>query len=174
MAFKDSIQAATGAAMATPRRRVAVRVAGGLVAAVAVFGLAGYFGGPPLIKYLVEKNATDALGRKVTLGSAQFRPFELAATLNDLTIFEPDGKTPMLTLGEVEANTSAASIWHLAPVVDFLHVDRLSVHVVRNADGRMSFADIQERVAAQPPKPADSKPARFSVSNIAVSNSSFV
>ncbi|MFJ5382935.1 DUF748 domain-containing protein, partial [Cupriavidus sp. CER94] len=174
MAFKDSIQAATGAAMATPRRRVAVRVAGGVVAALAVFGLAGYVGGPPLIKYLVEKNATEALGRKVTLGGAQVRPFELGATLNDLTIFEPDGKTPMLTLGEVEANTAAASIWHLAPVVDFLHVDRLSVHVVRNADGRMSFADIQERFAAQPPKPADSKPARFSVSNIAVSNSSFV
>lgn len=174
MAFKDSIQAARGAALATPRRRVAVRVAGGVVAALAVFGLAGYFGGPPLIKYLVEKNATEALGRKVTLGGAHVRPFELAATLNDLTIFEPDGKTPMLTLGEVEANTSAASIWHLAPVVDFLHVDRLSVHVVRDANGRMNFADIQDRFAAQPPKPADSKPARFSVSNIAVTNSSFV
>lgn len=174
MAFKDSIQAATGAAMATPRRRVAVRVVGGVLAALAVFGLAGYFGGPPLIKYLVEKNATEALGRKVTLGAAHVRPFELAATLNDLTIFEPDGKTPMLTLGEVEANTSAASVWHLAPVVDFLHVDRLDVHVARNTDGRMSFADIQERFAAQPPKPAGSKPARFSVSNIAVSNSSFV
>lgn len=174
MAFKDSIQAATGAAMATPRRRVALRVAGGAVAALALFGLAGYFGGPPLIKYLVEKNATEALGRKVTLGAAQVRPFELAATLNDLTIFEPDGKTPMVTLGQIEANTSAASVWHLAPVVDFLHIDRLAVHVVRNAQGRMNFADVQERFAAQPPKPADSKPARFSVSNIAVSNTSFV
>jgi hypothetical protein len=174
MAFKDSIQAATGAALATPRRRAAVRIAGGVVAALAVFGLAGYFGGPPLIKYLVEKNATEALGRKVTLGGAHVRPFELAATLNDLTIFEPDGKTPMLTLGEVEANTSAASIWHLAPVIDFLHVDRLNVHVMRNAEGRMSFADIQDRFAAQPPKPADSKPAKFSVSNIAVTNSNFV
>lgn len=174
MAFKDSIQAATGAAVATPRRRVALRVAGGLVAAVAIFGLAGYFGGPPLIKYLVEKNATEALGRKVTLGAAHVRPFELAATATDLTIFEADGKTPMVTLGEIEANTSAASIWHLAPVVDFLHIDRLAVHVVRDAAGRMNFADIQERFAAQPPKPADSKPARFSVSNIAVTNSSFV
>ncbi len=174
MAFKDSIQAATGAAMATPRRRVALRVAGGAVAALAIFGLAGYFGGPPLIKYLVEKNATEALGRKVTLGAAHVRPFELAATLNDLTIFEPDGKTPMVTLGQIEANTSAASVWHLAPVVDFLHIDRLAVRVTRNAHGRMNFADVQERFAAQPPKPADSKPARFSVSNIAVSNSSFV
>lgn len=174
MAFKDSIQAARGAAVATPRRRVALRVAGGVVAALAVFGLVGYFGGPPLIKYLVEKNATEALGRKVTLGGAHVRPFELAATVNDLTIFEADGKTPMVTLGQLEANTSAASIWHLAPVVDFLHVDRLNVHVVRNADGRMNFADIQDRFAAQPPKPADSKPARFSVSNIAVTNSGFV
>jgi len=174
MAFKDSIQAATGAAMATPRRRVAVRVAGGVAAALAVFGLAGYFGGPPLIKYLVEKNATEALGRKVTLGGAHVRPFNLAATINDLTIFEPDGKTPMVTLGEVEATTSAASVWHLAPVVDFLHVDRLSVHVMRDADGRMKFADIQDRFAALPPKPATAKPARFSVSNIAVTNSSLV
>ncbi|WP_137924554.1 DUF748 domain-containing protein [Cupriavidus sp. 2SB] len=174
MAFKDSIQAASGAAMATPRRRVAVRVVGGVAAALALFGLAGYFGGPPLIKYLVEKQATEALGRKVTLGGAHVQPFKLAATLNDLTIFEPDGKTPMLTLGQVEADTSAASIWHLAPVVNTLHVDRLSVHVVRDANGRMSFADIQDRFAAQPPKPADSKPAKFSVSNIAVTNTSFL
>jgi hypothetical protein len=168
MEIKDSIQFAT----ATPRRRLAVRVAGGVVAALAVFGLAGYFGGPPLIKSLIEKNATEALGRKVTLGRAHVRPFELAATLNDLTIYERDGKTPAVTLGELEANTSLASVWHLAPVVDSLHVDRLAVHVVREGDGRMSFADIQDKLAAQPPKPPDAKPARFSVNNIAVTGSS--
>ncbi len=170
MDFKNSIQIAT----ATPRRRLAVRIAGGVAAALAVFGLAGYFGGPPLIKSLVEKQATEALGRKVTLGAAQVRPFALAATLSDLKIYEPDGNTPMLTLGEVEANTSIASLWHLAPVVDSLHVDRLVVHVVRNANGRMSFADIVDKFAALPPKPADTKPARFSVNNIAVTDSRFV
>jgi uncharacterized protein involved in outer membrane biogenesis len=144
-----------------------------VVAALAVFGLAGYFGGPPLIKYLVEKNATEALGRKVTLGEAHVRPFSLSATINDLTIFEPDGKTPMVTLGEAEANTSAASVWHLAPVVDSLHVDALSVHVVRDANGRMNFADAGtlRRAAAEAGR---RKPARFSVSNIAVTNTSFV
>ncbi|MCO4860855.1 DUF748 domain-containing protein [Cupriavidus sp. WGlv3] len=171
MAFKQSIQLAATVA-ATPRGRLAVRIAGGVAAALAVFGLAGYFGGPPLIKYLVEKNATEALGRKVTLGQAHVRPFELAATLTDLTIYERDGKTPALTLGEAQANTSLASVWHLAPVVDNLHVDRLAVHVVRGADGRMSFADVQEKFAALPPKPADARPARFSVNNIAVTGSS--
>ncbi|WP_316156632.1 DUF748 domain-containing protein [Cupriavidus sp. BIC8F] len=169
MAFKQSIQAVA----ATPRGRLATRVAGGVVAALAVFGLAGYFGGPPLLKYLIEKNATEALGRKVTLGKAHVRPFELAATLTDLTIYERDGKTPALTLGEAEANTSLASVWHLAPVVDNLHVDRLAVHVLRGADGRMSFADVQDKFAALPPKPADAKPARFSVNNIAVTGTSF-
>ncbi len=168
MAFKDSIQLAT----AMPRRRLALRVAGGVVAALAVFGLAGYFGGPPLIKSLIEKNATEALGRKVTLGAAHVRPFELAATLSDLTIYEQDGKTPAVTLGELEANSSLASVWHLAPVVDSLHVDRLAVHAVRAADGRMSFADVQDKLAARPPKPPDAKPARFSVNNIAVTGSS--
>ncbi|MCO4888194.1 DUF748 domain-containing protein [Cupriavidus sp. WGtm5] len=171
MAFKQSIQAAATVA-ATPRGRVAVRIAVGVAAALAVFGLAGYFGGPPLIKYLVEKNATEALGRKVTLGQAHVRPFELAATLTDLTIYERDGQTPALTLGEARANTSLASVWHLAPVVDNLHVDRLAVHVVRGADGRMSFVDVQEKFAALPPKPADARPARFSVNNIAVTGSS--
>ncbi|SPA32461.1 conserved hypothetical protein, DUF748 [Cupriavidus taiwanensis] len=171
MAFKQSIQVAATVA-ATPRGRLAVRIAGGVAAALAVFGLAGYFGGPPLIKYLVERNATEALGRKVTLGQAHVRPFELAATLTDLTIYERDGKTPALTLGEAQANTSLASVWHLAPVVDNLHVDRLAVHVVRGADGRMSFADVQEKFAALPPKPADARPARFSVNNIAVTGSS--
>jgi len=169
MAFKQSIQAVA----ATPRGRLATRVAGGVVAALAVLGLAGYFGGPPLLKYLIEKNATEALGRKVTLGKAHVRPFELAATLTDLTIYERDGKTPALTLGEAEANTSLASVWHLAPVVDNLHVDRLAVHVLRGADGRMSFADVQDKLAALPPKPPDAKPARFSVNNIAVTGTSF-
>lgn len=168
MEIKNSIQFAT----ATPRRKLAMRVAGGVVAALAVFGLAGYFGGPPLIKSLIEKNATEALGRKVTLGKAHVRPFELAATLNDLTIYERDGKTPAVTLGELEANTSLASVWHLAPVVDSLHIDRLAAHVMREADGRMSFADIQDKLAAQPPKPPDAKPARFSVNNIALTGSS--
>ena len=178
MSFKDSIGAAARMAgeraQATPRRRLALRVLGGIVIAVALFGLAGYFGGPPLVRYLVEKQATEVLGRKVTLGAAQVRPFELAATLNDLTIFEPDGTTPMLTLGEVDADASMASLWHLAPVVHSLHVDKLSVRVVRDAQGRMNFADVEERFAAAPPKPADSKPARFSISNIAVTNSTFV
>ncbi|WP_211958287.1 DUF748 domain-containing protein, partial [Cupriavidus numazuensis] len=168
MEIKSSIQFAT----ATPRRKLALRVAGGVVAALAVFGLAGYFGGPPLIKSLIEKNATEALGRKVTLGGAHVRPFELAATLSDFTLYERDGKTPAVTVGELEADTSLASVWHLAPVVDSLHIDRLAIHVVREADGRTSFADIQDKLAAQPPKPPDAKPARFSVNNIAVTGSS--
>ncbi|AOZ10276.1 DUF748 domain-containing protein [Cupriavidus malaysiensis] len=161
------------AAMATPRRRLAVRAGGGIVAALAVFGLAGYFGGPPLLKWQIEKQASAALGRKVTLGGAQVRPFSLGVTLQDLAIFEADGKRPMLTLGSAEAKASLASLWHLAPVVDALHVDALAVHVTRAPDGGMSFDDIVRRFAAQPKAP-NAKPARFSVNNIAVTDSSFV
>ncbi len=168
MAFKISMQAAT----ATPRRRTGLRVAGGIATAVAIFGLAGYFGGPPLIRSLAASQASEALGRKVTIGAAQVRPFSLAATVGDVTIFEPDGTTPMLTLGSADIDASIASLWRLAPVVDAVHIDRLAVHVVREADGRLSFDDIRDRLAARPKSPDDGEPARFSINNIALTGSS--
>jgi len=169
MAIKFSMQAVT----ATPRRRAGVRVAGGIVAALAVFGLAGYFGGPPLIRSIAAKQASEALGRKVTIGGAQVRPFSLAVTVSDLTIYEPDGTTPMLTLGEAQIDGAIASLWHMAPVVDAVHIDRPALRLARDASGRMSYADIEERFAAQPPSPK-SEPARFSINNIALTGGSVV
>ncbi|GAB7545271.1 DUF748 domain-containing protein [Cupriavidus sp. 8B] len=169
MAIKFSMQAAT----ATPRRRAGLRVAGGIVAALAVFGLAGYFGGPPLIKSLAAKQASEALGRKVTIGGAQVQPFSLAVDVSDITIYEPDGTTPMLTVGEAKIDGAIASLWHFAPVVDAVHIDRPALHLARDASGRMNYADIQERFAARPPAPK-SEPARFSVNNIALTGGSMV
>lgn len=166
MAFKISMQAAT----ATPRRRTGLRVAAGVLAAVALFGLGGYFGGPPLIRSVAADKASEALGRKVTIGHAEVRPFSLGLTVGDVAIYEPDGKTPMVTLGAAEIDASIASLWHLAPVVDAIHIDRLAVHVVREADGKLSFDDIRDRLAARPAEP-DSKPARFSINNIALTGS---
>jgi uncharacterized protein involved in outer membrane biogenesis len=169
MAIKFSMQAAT----ATPRRRAGLRVAGGIVAALAVFGLAGYVGGPPLIKSFVARQASEALGRKVTFGGAQVRPFSLAVTVSDIRIYEPDGTTPMLSVGEAEIDGAIASLWHMAPVVDAVHIDRPVLRLARDAGGRMNYADIQERFAARP-APPKSEPARFSVNNIALTGGSVV
>ncbi|EHP38274.1 hypothetical protein OR16_38192 [Cupriavidus basilensis OR16] len=169
MAIKFSMQAAT----ATPRRRAGLRVAGGIVAALAVFGLAGYFGGPPLIKSFAAKQASEALGRKVTFGGAEVQPFSLAVDVSDITIYEPDGTTPMLTVGEARIDGAIASLWHFAPVVDAVHIDRPVLHLARDANGRMNYADIEERFAARPPAPK-SEPARFSVNNIALTGGGLV
>ncbi|WP_454727187.1 MULTISPECIES: DUF748 domain-containing protein [Cupriavidus] len=169
MAIKFSMQAVT----ATPRRRAGLRVAGGIVAVLAVFGLAGYFGGPPLITSIAAKQASEALGRKVTIGGAQVRPFSLAVTVSDVTLYEPDGTTPMLTLGEAEIDGAIASLWHMAPVVDAVHIDRPALRLARDASGRMSYADIEERFAARPAAPK-SEPARFSINNIALTGGSVV
>src|SRR5437868_12059309 len=122
MALKISMQAAT----ATPGRRAGLRVAGAIAAALAIFGIAGYVGGPPLLKSVVAKRVGEALGRKVTFGGAEVRPFSLGTTVSDITVYEPDGTTPMLTVGSAEIDGSIASVWHLAPVIDTLHVDRVS------------------------------------------------
>jgi hypothetical protein len=62
----------------------------------------------------------------------------------------------MVTLGEPRPipRPHRSGIWRRWSI--FFHVDRLSVHGARRRWPH-EFAD-QERFAAQPPKPADSKP----------------
>ncbi|MBY4948419.1 DUF748 domain-containing protein [Cupriavidus respiraculi] len=163
-----------GAATATPRRRLALRVAGGVVAAVALFAVAGYAGAPALIKSFGASKASEALGRKVTIGDARVRPFSLAATVSDVTIYQPDGTTPMVTLRSADVDAASASLWRFAPVVDTVHLDGLTVNLARDAAGRMSYADIQERLAARPAEPSPKEPARFSINNIALTGGTVV
>jgi uncharacterized protein involved in outer membrane biogenesis len=170
MASKFSLPAAT----ATPRRRAVLRVAGGIVAAVALFAVAGYAGAPALIKSYGASKASEALGRKVTIGGAQVRPFSLAATISDVTIYQPDGTTPMVHLGSADVDASSASLWRVAPVVDTVHLDALTVNLARDAGGRMSYADIQERLASKPAEPPAKEPARFSINNIALTGGTVV
>lgn len=173
MAFKNSMGAALRATVATRRRRIAVRLGVGAVAAVALFGLAGWLGGPPLLRAVIESQAAEALGRKVTVEAAAVRPFALAASIGRLSVMEADGVTPMLSIASIEADASIASLWRLAPVVDSLHVDGVTLRVGRDGDGRFSVDDIRQRMAARPAA-EDSKPARFSINNIAVTGSTLV
>nr|WP_255581699.1 DUF748 domain-containing protein [Cupriavidus sp. AU9028] len=167
------LHAVRATAVATPRRRAALWLGAGTAAAVALFGLAGWFGGPPLLRAVIASQASEALGRKVTVETASVRPFALAASLGKLSVMEPDGVTPMLSIASVEADASIASLWRLAPVVDSLHVDGVSLRVGRDAQGRFSFDDIRQRLAARPAAP-DGEPARFSINNIALTGSSIV
>ncbi|SEM20076.1 Uncharacterized protein involved in outer membrane biogenesis [Luteibacter sp. UNCMF331Sha3.1] len=149
------------------RSRRARRIAAWTAGALAAFALLGFVVAPPLIRSQVEKHASAALGRPVTLGDVDFNPFTLDLVIAGLHIGERDGKTPFVDIDRVTANASWASLFRAAPILDALTLDRPRVHLRRDDAHRFNVSDILDRFASDPKAPP-SEPARFALSNIAI------
>jgi hypothetical protein len=150
-----------------PKLRIAAFTA---VGAVLLFGIVGYFAIPQIARWGVETVATRELGRQVTVQEVNANPFNLRVVLRGLEVAGSTGEiVPLLTVREVVANASVASVVRLVPVFDALSIDGLAANIVRLDAQRFNFSDIVERIRSRP-KTSD-EPAGFSVSNIEVRNS---
>jgi uncharacterized protein involved in outer membrane biogenesis len=140
-----------------------------LIAAIVlvVFGLLGFFAAPPIIRGQIEKRASEALSRPVTLGAVHFNPYTLRLQLDRLHIADRDGRSPFVDVDQAVINASWTSLLRRAPVLDELRLQHPQIRIVRTADGRFNFTDLLERYASKPTAPK-APPARFSLSNIAV------
>src|SRR5574337_824827 len=140
-----------------------------LIAAIVlvVFGLLGFFAAPPIIRSQIEKRASAALSRPVTVAAVHFNPYTLRLQLDRLHVADRDGRSPFVDVEQAVINASWTSLFRWAPVLDELRLQQPRIRVVRTADGRFNFTDLLERYAAKPTDPK-TPPARFSLSNIAV------
>ncbi|HEY4293259.1 DUF748 domain-containing protein [Luteibacter sp.] len=154
-------------ALALYRSRRTRRILTGVVVALVVFGLLGFFAAPPLIRAQVESRASAALGRPVTMGGLSLNPFTLKLKIERLHIGEADAKSSFVDVDKITANASWASLFRAAPILDALEVDGPKVHLQRTAPQRFNFSDIVDRLASGPVT-SDEATARFAVSNIAI------
>jgi uncharacterized protein involved in outer membrane biogenesis len=139
------------------RALVALAIAALLLAAV-------WLATPYIVRDQVQTRLTGSLHRTTTVGKVDFNPFKLRVVLHDVTVAGLDGAPPLLTLDELWANISAASVWHRAPVLDALRLVHPSINLGRGADGRYSIQDLIDEAAAAPAGP----PPLFSLNNIEV------
>ncbi|HWH84917.1 MAG TPA: DUF748 domain-containing protein, partial [Burkholderiaceae bacterium] len=144
------------------------------VGAVLLLWAALWLGLPALLKWQLPLRASEALGRPVTLGAVTFHPWNLDLTLDDLVIAgapgapgaAPSGAEPLLKIGRVHANLSAASLWRLAPVLEALEVDALRLRVARTAAGHYDIDDLIARFTPKPDAKPAAEPARFALYNV--------
>ena len=130
---------------------------------------------PPLLKSQVEKIAGEELGRKVTLGRVDFKPWTLELELGDITVAAANGADgPQLALKRVYLDATAQSLFRLAPVVDAVVVEGLALKVTHLGGGKYDFDDILTRLANRPKN--DEKrpyaPPRFALFNLALTGAS--
>ncbi|MBC7680730.1 MAG: DUF748 domain-containing protein [Ferruginibacter sp.] len=123
---------------------------------------------PALVKYGVQKIGSDTLGRTVTLGRADFHPWTLVLTLDDLSIATAKDATAQVHIKRILLDAALwQSLRRLAPVVDMIAVDQLTITATYLGDGHYDFDDVLARLNTPSDKPAGAPP-RFAVYNIAL------
>lgn len=138
-------------------------------AVLAVYALLGFFAVPALLRHYVDTRAAALLGRPVSVESLAFNPFTLRLGADRLHVGEVDGRTSFVDIERLTLSASWSSLFRLAPVLDEVVVQRPRIAITRTAAQRFNFSDLIERFSVpQTTVPADAKPARFSLSNIAV------
>ncbi len=149
--------------------RPAVRALVGLIGLWLVTWLAV----PPLVKGPLERIASEQLGRTVTVGGIDFRPWSLEFALRDVAVAGANGAPPQLTIGRIYADGELQSLLRLAPVVDAFTIDNPVLHITHLGDGRYDVDDIIAKVTAPKSEPApDTGPARLALYNLALTGGS--
>lgn len=147
--------------------RRAVMAAAGLVV---LWGLA-WAVVPGLVKNQLEQLASAQLGRQVSLGAVHFRPWSLEFTLDDLTLAGAPGAAPQLQIKRVYLDAELQSLLRLAPVVDALKLDGVSLRLTHLGGGRYDVDDILARFMT-PAEPAPATLPRFALYNLALQSGS--
>lgn len=138
-----------------------------------VFCLAAFFAGPPLLKSYLADTLSQQLGRTVSVGKIHINPLMLSVTIDDFMLAEADGKTPFVAFKQAYVNAQLASLAMGGPVLSEIQLTQPRVHLVRSADERYNFQDMLDRLAPPAAKPAqktESKPLRFSLNNIRITD----
>lgn len=126
----------------------------------------GWLAVPPLVKAQLERRGSDALGRALTVGAVEFRPWTLELTLRDVAVAARDaGAPPQLAVARVHVDADLRSLVRLAPVVEAVEVDAPRVRLARLADARYDIDDLIERFRPRAGAPA-AEPARFALYNL--------
>ncbi|HUN58919.1 MAG TPA: DUF748 domain-containing protein [Candidatus Binataceae bacterium] len=141
----------------------------GVAIALILFTILGFFIIPAVLRHVLKVQVAQSLARPVDVGEITFNPYTLRLEVDQLHVGDHDSPAPFVDLAHLHVRASWASIYHLAPVVREVALTRPQIHVVRTAPQTFNFSDLLERPSAPPP-PQPSKPFRFAVSNIQISN----
>jgi hypothetical protein len=151
----------------------------GLIIAILVIGLLGFFVAPPVIRHVAEQQLTKLLDRPTTIKRISLNPYTLDFEADGVHIGEsqanlakaPGSSPHFADVSRLVVRTSWASLFRLAPVVNELKIDSPRFNIVRYDGEHFNFSDLIEKFSKPSPEPA-SKPAKFSVSNIQLENGS--
>ena len=151
-----------------PSRKALAIAAASLLALVAAYLLLAWLALPPLLQSQAERYIAEKTGHRLSLDKPEFNPFEFSLRLRNLRLEEPDGK-PLLAIGELLVDVSAASLVRRAYVFDAIRVDALAVTLVQHADGRLNWTALIEALKGKETA-TNEAPPRFDITRFVLAD----
>jgi hypothetical protein len=142
----------------------------GLVAAFAVYSLAGFFLVPYLIKTVVADKLAASLHRPTSIEKAYFNPYSFSLSVLGFKVMEPKGAEVFASFGELKVNLQGRSLIKGGLTVKELLLDKPYVRAVHNKDRSYNFSDLISRKA--PAADEEKAPLKFSFNNIRITGGS--
>ncbi|MEO8022850.1 DUF748 domain-containing protein [Polaromonas sp.] len=154
-----------------------------VVAALLFIWALGYAAVPVLLKAQIERIGSEKLGRQVTVGAVDFKPWSLELTISEFAIAKagsPSGAMaqatgapdlPQLKIKRLYIDAEMQSLLRLAPVADAIQVEEPVLSLNHLGQGRYDIDDILERLKTPADAPASS-PLRFALYNLVLSGGS--
>lgn len=124
---------------------------------------------PMLLKWQLEKQATEALGRNVTVQRVDFQPWSLEVAVEGFRMATAAGDGEQFFVARVYVNAELQSILRMAPVIDALKIEQPRLALRHLGDGRYDVDDILQRFHA-PASDAPGEPARFALFNLVLAD----
>ena len=154
-----------------------VRRAGWAVLALVVLWGTAWLAVPPLLKSQAEQRFSALLGRTVSIGKVDFKPWTLELTLSGLVVAAAAGAPatqPVLRVERLYVDADIRSLLRLAPVIEALQIDAPQVHVTRTAPGHYDIDDLLARFTQPDPAKQPGELPRFALYNLQLRNGSLV
>src|SRR5580698_3870034 len=87
----------------------------GILIALVVFGLLGFFAAPPLIRHIAEQQLGKALDRPATIGRIALNPYTLRFEADRIHIGERGGEGDFIDISRLILQPSWSSLFRGAP-----------------------------------------------------------
>lgn len=126
---------------------------------------------PGIVRSRAIQAVEEATGRKLAIGDVNINPVTWTAEVRGVRLTERDGTTTFASFSSARVSVSPSSIFRGAPIVSEARLRSPYVHLVRTGANAYNFSDLLEKKGAEKPEPSKGR-ARFSVSNISVTNGS--
>ncbi|CAN5275479.1 DUF748 domain-containing protein [soil metagenome] len=135
---------------------------------------------PFILKSQLEKIGSEKLGRRVSVGAVDFKPWTLELTVHDLAVakappaaLQPPSapaspQLPQLKIRRIYIDAELESLLRLAPVADALVVEAPEVSLTYLGQGHYDIDDILARLTTPDAQPAGELP-QFALYNLVLS-----